>query len=147
MYNIVLMLHLLSATVWTGGHLVLATTILPQALKTKDISGLMQFEQNFEKVGIPALIIQVSSGVYLAHSKIPEFSQWFDWANPVAALVSLKLALLGITFALAVDARLRVIPNLSVSNLNSLALHIIPVTIVSVLFVFVGLSFRTGWMF
>lgn len=147
MFGGLLLLHILAATIWTGGHLVLATTILPKALKTKDVAYLKTFEQGYEKIGIPALIIQISTGLYLAYHHLPEVTQWFNWSNPVAKIISFKLILLGITFLLAVDARLRIIPNLNAGNINALAYHIIPVTIVSVLFVFVGVSFKTGWLF
>ncbi|HPA95904.1 MAG TPA: hypothetical protein PLT41_07520 [Thermoanaerobaculia bacterium] len=63
MYATILLLHILGATIWTGGHLVLAVTILPP--------------------------------------------------RPARAL----------------------------------AWHVVPVTIVSILFVVVGISFRTGWSF
>jgi hypothetical protein len=55
------------------------------------------------------------------------------------------LALLAMTMALAADATLRIIPNLSAANLASLAWHVATVTAISVLFVVVGVSFRTGW--
>jgi len=45
---------------------------------------------------------------------------------------------------LAADAKLRIIPRLSEKKLISLAWHIIPVTIISVLFIVTGVSFRTG---
>jgi len=32
-YYIALSLHILGATIWAGGHLILATTILPRALR------------------------------------------------------------------------------------------------------------------
>jgi hypothetical protein len=57
------------------------------------------------------------------------------------------LALLAMTMAFAADARLRIIPNLSATNLVSLAWHVVPVTAISVLFVAVGVSFRTGWFY
>ena len=34
-YYIVLSLHILGATIWAGGHLVLAVTILPEALRQR----------------------------------------------------------------------------------------------------------------
>ncbi len=147
MYGIMLFLHVLAATVWTGGHLVLATTILPQALKNRDIEFLSRFENAYEKIGIPALIIQILTGLHLAFRLLPDFSQWFDFSNPVARIIIMKLALLGCTFALAIDARLRIIPKLSQDNMASLAFHIIPVTALSVLFVVAGVSFKTGWFY
>ncbi len=147
MYGAIILVHILSAAVWTGGHLVLAVSVLPKALKEKNNSFLLQFESGYEKIGIPALLVQIITGVWLAYRFIPDFSQWFNFDNPVSRLISAKLFLLAVTSALAADARLRVMPKLTEKNLNLLAWHIIPVTIVSVLFVLVGVSFRVGWTF
>jgi len=146
-YGILLLLHVLAATIWTGGHLVLALTVLPRVLKEKSPSELLRFESAYERVGIPALLIQVATGVWLAHRMVPDVSQWFALDNPVSRLIGAKLFLLAVTIALAADARLRTIPKLSEDNLTSLAWHIVPVTVVSVLFVVIGVSFRTGWLY
>lgn len=145
--SVALTLHVLAATVWTGGHIVLATVILPAALRHRSIENLRRFEQGYERVGIPALLIQIITGLWLAHRLVPGLANWFDQSNPLARLVLVKLALLVITAALAVDARLRIIPRLTDEKLVSLAWHIVPVTIVSVLFVIVGVAFRTGWLY
>jgi putative copper export protein len=147
MHGMVLLLHLLGATIWTGGHLVLGLSILPKALKENSVSRIQDFEQAYEKIGIPALIIQVLTGVWLAWRLIPQWSLWLQVDNPVVRLIWFKLLLLLITLLLAADARIRVIPTLSSKNLRQLAWHIIPVTLISVLFVVVGVSFRTGWWF
>jgi hypothetical protein len=78
--------------------------------------------------------------------RAPEPSNWFSADDPAARLVGIKLALLGLTALLALDARLRLIPRLKVDNLGALAWHIVPVTSISVLFVVVGVAFRTGWL-
>jgi len=143
-YNYILLAHLLSATIWTGGHLILSFTILPRVLREKDIAEIKRFESGFEKIGIPALIIQVSSGFWLAHNQLPDLGLWLQFDNPASQLIVFKLSLLLATVLLAVDARLRIIPKLTENNLVSLAYHIIPVTIISVLFVIVGFSFKTG---
>ena len=147
MYSYILLLHVLAATIWTGGHLVLATTILPRVLKEKSTSDLLRFESGYERIGIPALIIQVVTGLWLAHNLMPEISLWFSVVNPISRLILVKLILLLLTVLCAIDARLRIIPNLTDRNLMSLAYHIIPVTVISVLFVIVGVSFRTGGLF
>jgi putative copper export protein len=145
MFGVILLLHLLGATVWTGGHLLLALVILPRALRQRDVEGIRSFEHAFEKIGIPALLVQIASGLWLAHRMLPDVSAWFQWNHPFARLILLKLSLLALTALLAADARLRIIPRLGPHNLHSLAWHIIPVTVISVLFVVVGVSFRTGW--
>jgi len=58
-----------------------------------------------------------------------------------------KLVLLGLTVALALHARLRVIPRLDDSNLRTLAAHIVIVTALAVALVVVGTSFQTGGLF
>jgi putative copper export protein len=146
-YGVVLLLHVLGATIWTGGHLVLALAILPRVLKERTVSELLRFESAYERIGVPALLIQVATGVWLAHQLVPDASQWFAFDDPVSRLIAAKLFLLAITVALAVDARLRITPRLSEDNLTSLAWHIVPVTVLSVLFVVVGVSFRTGWSY
>ena len=147
MYGAILLLHILGATIWTGGHLVLAVAILPRVLRERSPARLLEFESAYERVGIPALVVQVASGLWLAHRMVPELSRWLAFDDPVATLVGVKLLLLATTVAFALDARLRLIPRLSEQNLGALAWHIVPVTLVSVLFVVVGVSFRTGWFY
>ena len=147
MYGAILLLHILAATVWTGGHLVLAIAILPRVLRERSPARLLEFESAYERVDIPALVVQVATGLWLAHRMVPELSRWLAFGDPVATLVGVKLLLLATTVVFALDARLRLIPRLSEQNLGALARHIVPVTIVSVLFVVVGVAFRTGWFY
>ena len=147
MYGAILLLHILSATIWTGGHLVLAVTVLPRVLRERSPARLLEFESAYERIGMPALVVQVATGLWLAHRMVPEPGRWLAFDDPVASLVGVKLLLLATTVGFALDARLRVIPHLSDRNLGALAWHIVPVTLVSVLFVIVGVAFRTGWFY
>lgn len=124
---------------------MLALAVLPRVLKEKSPAELSRFESAYERIGIPALLIQVITGLWMAYRMVPDVGQWFAFNNPLSRLIGIKLLLLTITIAFAIDARLRIIPKLSEENLTSLAWHIIPVTVISVLFVVVGVSFRTGW--
>ena len=142
-YYIALSLHLLGATIWVGGHLTLALTILPRALKAGCASIISDFEHNFERVGLPALATQILTGLWLAHHLLGSPEHWFG-SNPIAHVVQIKLGLLALTGALAVHARLRVIPRLSDESLPTLARHIRIVTVAAVLFVLVGASVRFG---
>ncbi len=146
MYGMILLLHLLGATIWTGGHLVLALGILPRVLREGNPAELLRFESAYERIGLPALLLQVVSGLWLAYRMVPDVSRWFDPADPLGRLLAAKLFLLAITIGFALDARLRIIPKLSTRNLTALAWHIVPVTAVSVLFVVAGVSFRIGWL-
>jgi putative copper export protein len=145
MYGLILFLHILGASVWTGGHIVLSVVVLPGVLRERAPDKLLRFEAAFEKIGMPALLVQVVTGIELARRLIPDVAGWFDFANPVAHVVVTKLTLLAVTVALALDARFRVLPKLDESRLIDMAWHIVPVTVLSVLFVAAGVSFRSGW--
>jgi putative copper export protein len=142
-FYILILLHVLGATIWVGGHLILAFSYLPDALKRQSITELQNFEDKFERIGIPALIIQIITGVFLAFHMNPNWTQWFNMSGSIRG-IGIKLLLLLLTAILAVDARFRIIPNLTLKNLNSLVWHIVPVTIIGVLFVVVGVFFRIG---
>lgn len=147
MYGGVLLLHVLGATVWTGGHLVLAATVLPRSLRDRDCASLLRFESAYERIGMPALLLQVITGPWLAHRIVPDFHRWLDFADPLCRPIATKLVLLALTATFAVHARLRVLPHLSSGKLVTLAWHVYPVTAASVLFVVAGVSFRTGWLY
>ena len=147
MYNFILLLHLLGATLWTGGHLVLSLAILPRAMRNKNPNLILEFESGYEKIGMPALIMQIVTGLWLAQRLMPDMTHWFSADDTTSRLILVKLALLIMTILLAAHARLRIIPRLDAGNLNALAFHIVAVTILSVLFVAAGLGFRTGVFF
>jgi putative copper export protein len=144
MYRTIIILHLLGAAVWVGGHLVLTLSILPRALRARDPSTVLNFEGAYERVGMPALLIQVLTGLWLAHQWVPGIAGWFSPSSPQAALILTKLGLLAATVLLAAHARLRVIPRLDARTLPLLALHIVAVTIIAVAFLVVGVGVRMG---
>ncbi|SLJ85226.1 CopD family protein [Psychrobacter sp. DAB_AL43B] len=145
MFNYLLILHLLGAAIWTGGHLILALVILPKVLSSRNLDALLQFEQQFEKIGMPALAIQIITGLWMAHNILPNVSAWFAFDNDISILIGIKLILLLMTAAVAMHARFWVIPRLSADNLNGFAVNIVLVTLLSVTFVVVGTLFRTGF--
>ncbi len=145
-YALVLLAHVLGATVWTGGHLVLALGVLPEALRLRDAAPVQAFEARYERIGLPALALQVATGLWMAARAVPP-SRWFDLATPGAAWVSAKLALLAVSVALALHARLRIVPTLRAETLGALAGHIVAITVTAVAFVAAGVGLRTGGYF
>lgn len=139
--KLVVFIHILAATIWTGGHLILTLTFLPKALRKNDFNIIESFESKYEKIGIPALLTLVISGVYMAIQYAEEGFLSFDFSNHFNKHIYLKLILLLCTVILAVHARFFLIPKRA---LKPLALHIISVTIISVLFVLIGFSARSG---
>lgn len=147
MYSWVLLLHLIGAAVWAGGHLVLALGVLPAALHARDPARLLAFERVYERIGLPALLVQVATGLWLAARLLPP-SRWFELGGgSIERLVAIKLILLAGTVLLAAHARFRLIPRLTPERLPWLGWHIALVTLFAVLFVAAGVAFRTGGFF
>lgn len=142
-YRYVLLLHVLGATIWVGGHLFLAVRILPGALRTRSLSPIIDFERRFEILGIPALVAQVITGLWMASMLIPT-SMWLSLSNPISRMLVVKFGSLVVTIALALDVRLRVLPHGGDEKVVSMAYHIIAVTILAILFVVAGVGIRTG---
>lgn len=143
-HHLLLIIHLLGATVWVGGHLILSLGILPEVLRKKDPQILLNFERKYEKIGIPALLIMVISGIYMAYQFGVPVSQWFHFENPLETVVSLKISLLLITVLFALSANIFVLPKLSPENLGLMAFHIVSVTTIGVIMLVLGSYVRYG---
>lgn len=144
MYATLLFLHLCAASIWVGGHLILAVSLLPEAMSKRNPDLILGFERIYERIGLPALFVQVVTGLWLAHRLQPGFTTWADLSDPVALTIFLKLACLAATVALAVHARLFIIPRLDAARLPMLGAHIVAVTALALIFVWLGLAFRYG---
>lgn len=136
-----IILHLIGAGIWIGGHLVLTLSILPEVLKSRNFEPLLYFEKKFEKIGMPALLLQIITGVALALKYSPTLIA-FETAQQTA--ISIKFFLLFATIALAINARLFIFPKLNDKNLNFLAIHIVLVTLFALGFLFCGVAVRFG---
>lgn len=144
MYPWLVLLHVLGACVWVGGHLVLALTVLPRALRARDPATVLAFEAGFERLGIPALLLQVITGILLARHWIPGPWHWDVPETPQTLIVLVKLGLLAGTVVLGAHARLRLIPRLTAETLPALAAHVVAVTVLAILFAVAGVMLRTG---
>ncbi len=147
MYKLLVTLHLIGASIWIGGHVVLSAVILPRALRNRDPSIVRDFEAGYERIGLPALLLQVLTGLSLAYYWLPQVGAWFALDSTLSRLIATKLALLALTVALALHARLRVIPRLGADNLTVLAYHVFAVTLLSLAFLVAGVGIRTGGLF
>ena len=95
-------------------------------------------------LGLTALAIQVLTGLWMGWIYLPGFQGLFNPVNSIGILVGVKLVLLAGTAALAVHARLQLIPNLTDDNLTGLAWHIRGITALAIAFVVVGALIRLG---
>lgn len=144
LFKLLVILHTLGATVWTGGHLVLAVTVLPAALQHRDPDRIHAFEEHFEGFGLVALLLQTLSGLWLTWIYFPGFQNFLAFQSYLSIYIAVKLSLLLGTVALALHARFFIIPKLTKETLDDLAFHIIGVTTLAVSFVVIGVGIRLG---
>jgi len=141
LHKLLLVIHILGASVWLGGHLILCLRYLPEGLKEKNPAIILAFEKKFEPVGIPALLIQAITGIWLGF--IYRIN-WFQFHLATDLAINLKLLLLFVTILLAIHARLFIIPKLSAKTLPQLAIHIVAVTVIAISMMYIGVSIRFG---
>ena len=143
-YRPILILHIIGATIWVGGHLVLSLAILPGALRSRNAIIVREFEARYERIGIPSLATQVVTGLLLAYFWTRSFDAFLPPSSPQASLILIKLALLLATIVIAVHARLWIIPTLREETLPALAYHAFAVTALGLALLVVGVGVRTG---
>lgn len=143
LYATLLTLHVLGATIWVGGHLLLAVAILPGAWRARDPDPIRAFESRYERIGLPALILQVVTGIWLALQIAPDPADWLA-APGAGRAAAVKLGLLLATVGLAIHARLWLIPTLRPDTVRALGLHIIGVTLLALAMLVVGVLIRFG---
>ncbi|PKB15823.1 CopD family protein [Flavobacterium sp. 5] len=145
-HHLLLIIHLLSATIWVGGHLLLCFAYLPQALKEKDPKIILNYERKYEPVGMTALALLVITGILMAYKYGVTFGYWFQFETPIEKVISSKLVLLLLTVVFALSAQFRVLPKLKTDSgkLPEMTFHIISVTIIGVLMLIFGSFVRFG---
>lgn len=143
-HHIILIVHLLAATIWVGGHLFLAIRILPEAFKKKDPYVLKNFKSKYEPIGMPALLVLLFTGVLMAYDYDVTITKWFSFSNGIEKIVSLKLILLFTTLIMALFAEKFIFPKLRSERLFPAAFFIITVTTIGVTMLILGSWVRIG---
>jgi|SRR5690554_1679059 len=143
-HHLLLVIHLICAAIWVGGHLFLVFRILPKAIKEKDVSGLKNFKKSYEPLGMPSLLILVITGVWMAYNYNVKFSMWFSFSNAIERVVSVKLILLLCTICLAIIADRFIFPKLNEKNIYKASIFITTVTLIGVAMLVLGSFIRFG---
>jgi putative copper export protein len=145
-HHLLLIIHLLCAALWVGGHLLLVIAYLPQALKFKDQTIILNYEKKYEAIGMIALILLVISGILMAYKYNVSIEYWFHFDSPIEKVISTKLLLLLLTVAFALSAQFRVLPKLKndPNKLPEMTFHIVAVTLIGVLMLVFGTFIRFG---
>jgi putative copper export protein len=145
-HHLLLVIHLICAAVWVGGHLVLWVTVLPKALRNREPKLILNFEQQYEALGMSSLVVLVITGIWMAYQFEIPVTDWFSFSSPLERMVSFKLTLLISTVLFAISAQTRVIPKLKYNpdKLPEMALHITGVTLLGVAMLVLGSYGRYG---
>ncbi len=144
-HHFLLVAHLLAATIWVGGHLLISLGYLPAAVKQNDSKIILEFEGRYERIGMPALLILVVTGVWMALDYGIGPSQWFHFETPLERVVSVKLSMLFATAGFAASAQKIAIPRLkNGGSIRPMAVHIIAVTLLGVSMLILGSFIRYG---
>ncbi|WP_264551154.1 copper resistance protein CopD [Flavobacterium sp. N2038] len=144
LHHFVLVIHLLAATVWVGGHLLLSICYLPLALKKKDPQIILNFERRFEALGMSSLILLIITGIWMAYDFGVTSETWFSFSGGFEKVISIKLLLLLLTFICAICAQFFVLPNLNQNNIKKMAVIILSVTTIAVTMLILGSTLRYG---
>ncbi|HRJ48960.1 MAG: CopD family protein [Phycisphaeraceae bacterium] len=144
--KVLLIAHVLGASVWIGGHVVLLAVVIPQARGQGDVTPVRNFERSFGRIGLAALAVQVVTGPILASRWIGGWPSIFTTPTHPAHLVLAKVALLIAIVVLATHATHRLLPKLSMATLGRFTRHAWLVTLLSVALAIAGVSIRTGWL-
>ena len=145
-HHVLLVIHLLSAAIWVGGHIVLLVGIVPAAVANSDKRPILDFEARYGRIGLPSLLFLVASGIAMALNYGVMPHTWFTFSNPIETIVSIKLILLLITVGLAISAQLKVVPGVvrGTLGLKTLVWHITGVTLIGISMLVLGTFVRFG---
>lgn len=140
-HQILVLLHTTAACIWIGGLLIASFGVLPKVIKTRDINPFLSFHRAFDGIAAIALFILIIAGFRLSMLFLP-VSEWFTLQIKISWLIVLKLSLILLTALIAINMRYFIIPKLNDKKIGLLAAHIISLTIIALLMMTLGLSFR-----
>ena len=144
LYKVMVMLHMLGASAWIGGHAVLMLTVLPKAIRENCPQPILDFERGYGRLGLAALIVQLATGLWLVRRWIGEWATVFSEPTPQGHLVLSKLTILVLTVALGGYTYHRVIPVLATRGFKAFVVLSTVTTALAVVMLILGVGIRTG---
>jgi len=144
LYKVMVMLHMLGASVWIGGHAVLVTMVLPKAIRQCDPQPVLEFERGYGRLGLAALVVQLVTGLWLAKRWIGSYAALLSEPTPQSHLVLSKLTVLFATVVLAGYVYHRVLPRIEEQGFRLFAVLSSLTTALAVLMLILGVGIRTG---
>ncbi|MEZ4724873.1 MAG: hypothetical protein R2863_09495 [Candidatus Kapaibacterium sp.] len=142
--SVLVILHILGASIWIGGMLIMALGVLPKAKKSNDASLLKNYEGSFHILGMIALTIQFLTGFRLAMIYAGGMKGLFDFSNHLAVLFVWKLVLILATMGLFVIFKKKTLSSLESDKISNATSMIWLLTLISIALMVLGLGFSRG---
>lgn len=142
--SVLIILHILGASIWIGGLLIMALGVLPKAKKANNSLLLRDYEGSFHILGMIALTLQFLTGFRLAMIYAGGMKGLFDFSNHAAVLFIWKLVLILLTMGLFVVFKKKTLSALTDSNISSASAMVWILTIIALALMILGLGFSRG---
>lgn len=140
-------LHLLGASVWIGGHIVLLTMVLPAASHEHRVEPLSRFERGLGRLGLAALVVQLVTGLWLAHTWLGSWGAIFESPTPRSHLILSKLVVLALLVAVVGYRYHKLLPALRPDRMGLYTLLTVLATALACVLLVLGVGIRLGGLF
>lgn len=135
-------LHLIAASLWLGGTLLLALTTLPGLWRGAGPERLPGHLLATDRLNLGALAVLLASGYALAWHWLPDAAGWFQSDLRQADLIQLKWLLLIAAAALAGWARIYLLPTWTPSRRLALTVYLVGNLVIGLAMAWLGTRFR-----
>ncbi len=142
--SVLIILHILGASIWIGGMLIMALGALPKAKKANDASLLKNYEGSFHILGMIAITIQFLTGFRLAMIYAGGMKGLFDFSNHAAVLFMWKLVIVLLSAGLFVVFKKKTLSNLDNNNISSASAIVWIIAVLAIAQMVLGLGFSRG---
>jgi uncharacterized membrane protein len=147
LYTTMVILHLLGAAVWVGGHIVLLTMVLPAAIHEHRVEPLARFERGLGRLGLAALVVQLVTGLWLAHKWLGSWEALFESPTPRSHLILSKLVLLVLLVVVVGYRYHKLLPGLRPDRTGLYTMLTVLAAAFAVMLLMMGVGIRLGGFF
>lgn len=145
-YPILVLIHVLAATMWVGAHLILVTGPLVKTIKSNDVRPTLEFYRAFGWPATIALIVAALVGIVMAYMRYPP-SSWIEFGEP-SGRIGEKITLFTALLVISAYAHIKVVPAMRAGGEKAVKLAVVYSVIATLLtlgFPVLGIMIRFGW--
>lgn len=141
---VLLVLHILGASIWIGGLLIFTLGVIPNAKKQNNGSLITNFEKSFHILGMVALTVQLLTGFRLAMIYLGGMKGLFDFSFHGAYLFVWKLSLILISMGLFVMFKKKALPAVAGGDFGKSSSMLWLLSLLALALMVLGLGFSRG---